>query len=147
MLKVKLIQKRSETNNEKWLESLEKTLIGGGNTAGMMKSSSYLHPRNKHSDILEILEEPFFISRGKKNNKVPLRDFSWDDFYFDQDLEDMDEDAMLERLKFNTRNKILEKILNNETRRKRVQDKKSHAQRGVLEDLDLQLDPFYVARG
>lgn len=156
VIKIKLIQKRSENDDKKWLESIEKSLIGGDNSAVMTKSSSYLHPRNKHSDVLDMFEEPFFISRGKKNHFVPFRDFFLEDFYSDQDLEsllsDMDEDAMLSRLELDKKHKILEKILNNETRKKILQDKnkneiQSNAKRGVLEELDVQLDPFYVARG
>ncbi|XP_033215814.1 uncharacterized protein LOC117172129 [Belonocnema kinseyi] len=156
VIKMKPIQRRSETDNKKWLESIEKSLIGGDNSAVMTKSSSYLHPRNKHSDVLEILEEPFFISRGKKNHFVPSRNFFWEEFYSDQDLDnlssDMYEDAILSRLELDVKQKILENILNYETHKKRFQDEnkneiQSNSKRGVLEELDVQFDPFYVARG
>ncbi|XP_043289080.1 uncharacterized protein [Venturia canescens] len=68
-------------------ENLRKYMIGNG-ASGLVSSrftersrqNSYVHPRNKHSDILDILNEPFFISRGKKNSLGIQRSESNDEY-------------------------------------------------------------------
>lgn len=151
---LKIIQKRSQSDDKKLLENFEKSLISRG---GIEKSCSYLHPRNKHSDILEILEEPFFISRGKKN--YPIRDFSMDDYFWEQYLNqhldnflsDLQGDAMSPDIDSSGREKILAKLFN-DLRQKRTQEEnrkyyESASKRNILDEINLQLDPFYIARG
>ncbi|XP_066586502.1 uncharacterized protein PF3D7_1120600 [Prorops nasuta] len=46
-----------DSENEKLMEEVERVILG----------SSYVEPRDKHSDLLDILDESFIISRGKKS--------------------------------------------------------------------------------
>lgn len=168
---IKIIQKRSENNdndndNEKLLTNLEKSLNIKGGTG---KSFSYLHPRNKHSDILEILDDPFFISRGKKDNNNnnyyyyhhPINDYSIKDYLWDQYLnQHLDkflsdfktEDKILPEIDLTAKQQILEKTFNNDIRKKRINNEnrklyESNTKRNILDEIKLDLDPFYIARG
>ena len=153
---IESIRKRSETGNTKWLQSIEKSLIGKDYAKKAIKTQNYLHPRNKHSDVLEILEEPFFISRGKKNGLIPVCDSLLNDYYMNRGspniLFDVNEDELFTETELGAKDKILDRIINNEVRWNKIQadtknDKEVIDKRGVLEELNLQLDPFYVARG
>ncbi|XP_043481167.1 uncharacterized protein LOC122510517 [Leptopilina heterotoma] len=165
----KIVRKRSENDEDndekKLLANIEKNLYLKG---GIGKNFNYLHPRNKHSDILEILEEPFFISRGKKSNSNnnnyfyyrPNSDFSVPDYlweqYLDQRLEnflsDLNTDSMLvPEIDIGDKERILRKIFNNlPVKRTKNENKKffeSNKKRNVLDEINLHMEPFYIARG
>ncbi|XP_011301943.1 uncharacterized protein [Fopius arisanus] len=79
--------------------------------------SGYVQPRNKHSDIMDILNEPFFISRGKKSRSKK------------NDLQRaVDSDVHLQSSPGSYRP---------------VRDRRGE----IVEQLLKEQDPFYIARG
>ncbi|XP_063975023.1 uncharacterized protein LOC135161409 [Diachasmimorpha longicaudata] len=79
--------------------------------------SRYLQPRDKHSDIMDILNEPFFISRGKKF-KVKKNDFQG-----------------ITNLEFHGEN--------SPDKHRPIRDRRGE----IVEQLLKDQDPFYIARG
>lgn len=169
----KIVRKRSEIDDDDndgktLLANIEKNLYLKG---GIGKNYNYLHPRNKHSDILEILEEPFFISRGKKSNNNnnnnknyfyyrPNSDYSVPDYlweqYLNQRLEnflsDLNTDNMIvPEIDVGDKERILRKIFNNlPVKRTKNENRKileSNNKRNILDEINLNLEPFYIARG
>lgn len=136
--------------------SLRKYLLGSGASnfvssqfTEKSRRNAYLWPRNKHSDIFDILNEPFFISRGKKNS-IGIQSSESNDEYsttllnFDMNRQFLDAWQPGKAKKncdsssncFGSGSKIDEPL--SEPFRDR---------RGVVEELLKDNDPFYLSRG
>lgn len=127
---------------DEWLRNIEKEI----------QKSLSLERRDKHSDILERLSEPYIISRGKK---VP-RDFEQDDVSSKTSRDLNDEDlAKMMRLPENLLRVLLMEAprCNNDNcdilNANRLLDKRLPVKdrRGTLDEIFETYDPYYVARG
>ncbi|XP_015113932.1 uncharacterized protein LOC107039007 isoform X3 [Diachasma alloeum] len=79
--------------------------------------SGYVQPRDKHSDVMDILNEPFFISRGKKS-RGKKNDFQG-----------------ITNLEFHS--------TNSPGNYRSIRDRRGE----IVEQLLKEQDPFYIARG
>ncbi|XP_046474825.1 uncharacterized protein [Neodiprion pinetum] len=125
--------------------------------------SRYSRPRDKHSNLQSILEEPFFISRGKKDGgdeylydageELPVRTTPSEE-------ERAAIDAILKIYRglktsslfytgggFELSGMLGERGFEPAKAKKSEQDKPPRNRRGMLDDLLKSDDPFYVTRG
>ncbi|XP_015592207.1 uncharacterized protein LOC107266342 isoform X2 [Cephus cinctus] len=134
--------------NEDLREIIKNAILEQGYRVNF-KDLSLLQPRNKHSNNLDIFDEPFFISRGKKkiqNYPEPR-----------QNIQDLSEDAVSGEASEEFAQSIsaceyLLKIFGNskfcqDPPDKRSEEKTPRNRRGMLDEILTSYDPFYVARG
>lgn len=120
------------------------------------RGDGYLALRDKHSDILDILNEPFFISRGKKRS-LRMGLFERNDRYAEALSDFAARKRALGGLFPRTSRSEAERDCDSTSARCGVDsstddpgtaDRSPYRdRRGVMEQLLKQSDPFYVARG
>lgn len=109
---------------------------GDDSENGVKLAPRYSRPRDKHSNLQSILDEPFFISRGKKAE------------YYDDERgaripHELDyPDSVIAEI-----SRIFPGFGENRTKKSKTQNKPPRNRRGMLDELLTSDDPFYVARG
>lgn len=140
----KICKIKPQSQQDEWLKNIEKKI----------QESLSLERRDKQSDILEHLLEPYIISRGKK---VP-QDFEKDDSSSKSNSRDMDDENRAKVINLPVMESLLRMLLmemskcNNDNcaiNANRLSDQRlsPRDRRGTLDEILAGYDPYYMARG
>ena len=117
-------------------EAFRRSLFDANNPMILRELRTELEPRDKNSDLLYILNEPFFISRGKKNGARTER-YVWKNRYA----------KVLANFESKTDPYLPRASRTMVSSGSRAETLAHRDRRGVMEDLLKKNDPFYLARG